>query len=47
MSIAKVNKRKPKEDYIKYGFACPQKDGEYIPCVSCIKTLASSWLKPF
>jgi len=34
MSNAKVNKRKYKEDYIKYGFTCLQKDGEDIPqCV--------------
>jgi len=31
MSVAKANKRKYKEDYIRYGVACLQKDGEYIP----------------
>jgi len=31
VSVAKVNKRKYKEDYIRYGVACLQKDGEYIP----------------
>jgi len=27
MSVAKANKRKYKEDYIRYGVACLQKDG--------------------
>jgi len=31
MSVAKANKRKYKEDYIRYGVACLQKGGEYIP----------------
>jgi len=31
MSVAKANKRKYKEDYIRYGVACLQNDGEYIP----------------
>jgi len=31
MWVAKANKRKYKEDYIRYGLACFQKDGEYIP----------------
>jgi len=31
MSVAKANKRKYEEDYIRYGVACLQKDGEYIP----------------
>jgi len=31
MSVAKANKLKYKEDYIRYGVACLQKDGEYIP----------------
>ena len=31
MSVAKANKGKYKEDYIGYGVACLQKDGEYIP----------------
>ena len=30
-SVAKAYRRKYKEDYIRYGFACLQKDGEYIP----------------
>jgi len=30
MSVAKANKRKYKEVYIRYGVACLQKDGEYI-----------------
>jgi len=30
MSVAKANKRKYKEDYIRYGVACLQKDGEYV-----------------
>jgi len=33
MSVAKANKLKYKEDYIRYGVACLQKDGEYIPQV--------------
>ena len=51
MSIAKADiniKQKYKEDYIKYGFTCLQKDGEDIPqCVLCRRTLANSCLKPF
>jgi len=31
MSVAKANKRKYKEDYIRYGVAYLPKDGEYIP----------------
>ena len=31
MSVAKANKGKYKKDYIRYGVACLQKDGEYIP----------------
>jgi len=31
MSVAKANKRIYKEDYIRYGVGCFQKDGEYIP----------------
>jgi len=31
MSVAKANKRKYKEDYIRFVVACLQKDGEYIP----------------
>jgi len=31
ISVVKANKRKYKEDYIRYGVACLQKDGEYIP----------------
>jgi len=31
MSVAKANKRKYKEDYIRYGVACLHKDGAYIP----------------
>jgi len=33
MSIAKSNKQKHKEDYIKYRFPCFQKDGEYTSSV--------------
>jgi len=40
MSIAKANRQKYKEDYIKHGFTCFQKDGQDIPqCVLCTKTL--------
>jgi len=40
MSIAKANKRKYKEDYIKNDFTYLQKDGENIvQCVMCMKTL--------
>ena len=31
MSVVKANKRKYKEDYIRYGVACLHKDGAYIP----------------
>jgi len=31
MSVSKANKRKYKEDCIRYGLACLQKDEEYIP----------------
>jgi len=31
MSVAKANKQKYKEDYIRYDVASLQKDGEYIP----------------
>jgi len=31
MSVAKANKRKYKEEYIRYGVGCFQEDGEYIP----------------
>jgi len=31
MSVAKANKRKYKEDYIRYDGVSLQKDGEYIP----------------
>jgi len=35
MSTAKTNKRKYEKDYMKYGFACLQKDGEDISqCVT-------------
>jgi len=30
MLVAKANKRKYKEDYIRYGVACLQKNGECI-----------------
>jgi len=46
MSIAKANKRKYKENYIKDDFTCLQKDGEVIPhCILCMKTLANSYSK--
>ena len=48
MSIVKASKRKYKEDYIRYGFICLQKDGEETPqCVLCMKTPANSCLEPF
>ena len=51
MLIVKANiklKQNYKEDYIKYGFTCLQKDGEDIPqCVLCTNMLANSCLKPF
>ena len=31
MLVAKANKQKYKKDYIRYGVACIQKDGEYVP----------------
>jgi len=35
MSIAKANRRKCKEVYIKYDFTCLQIDGGYSARVSC------------
>ena len=48
MSVAKANKRKYKEDYIRYGVACLQKDEEYIPQgMLYMKTLTNNCLKSF